>query len=239
MTHFVGIGVGPGDSELLTLKAVQTLKQLDTLYVPHAHSGQVSLAETIAQPYLKTTIEIKSRRFPMVRSQTVKAQEWQKIADEIIADVNAGQEVGFLTLGDPAIYSTFSYLCNYLQGKIPIRSVAGISSFSQIASILVQPLILDNESLAIIPANKDPQQLEQLIDLNDNLVLMKLAVNFAKIYQILAQRNLLAQTTVIERASMEQQVIKTMNQYHPEDKVPYFTTAVLRKEHTDAIQKNT
>ena len=50
MTHFVGIGVGPGDSELLTLKAVQTLKQLDTLYVPHAHSGQVSLAETIAQP---------------------------------------------------------------------------------------------------------------------------------------------------------------------------------------------
>ena len=81
--------------------------------------------------------------------------------------------VGFLTLGDPSVYSTFSYIAEMLAERIDIQTIAGISSFSQIAASLSVPLMLDEESLEILPATADITQLEKAIDLNDNVVIME------------------------------------------------------------------
>ncbi|WP_125580368.1 cobalt-factor II C(20)-methyltransferase [Levilactobacillus cerevisiae] len=228
MTKFWGIGVGPGDSDLLTLKAVQTIRQLDVLYTPQAHRGATSVAETIAKPYLPADLTIKRRHFPMGGDWAIRAHQWQTIAAEIVADVKAGQEVGFLTLGDPSIYSTYSYIVDLLHTQINVVTIAGISAYSQIAASISTPLVLDDELLEIVPATAPLEKIETAIDQNDNVVIMKVATRFTDVYNLLAQRDLLGQATVVTNASMADERIKTMADYHPTDKLPYFTTLILK-----------
>ena len=230
MASFYGIGVGPGDSKLLTVKAVETIKKLDVLYAPQAHRGSKSVAEKIAAPYLPADLTIKKRHFPMVNDWDTKMKSWREIADEIRADVQAGQNVGFLTLGDPSVYSTFSYIADMLMQKIDVQTIAGISSFSQIAASQSIPLMLDEESLEIVPATADEEKLAKIIDLNDNVVIMKIATNFKKVFQILQARNLLEKTIVVENASMPTQRVKKLSDYSVDNKLPYFTTALLKKK---------
>lgn len=99
MAKFYGIGTGPGDSSLLTIKAVETLQNLDTLYTPEAKKGGESLALSIVSKYLPDGLEIKSRHFPMNFNDAEKILAWNQIADEIVEDVRAGKNVGFVTLG--------------------------------------------------------------------------------------------------------------------------------------------
>ena len=229
MASFFGIGVGPGDSELLTVKAVNTIKQLDVLYTPQAHKGGKSVAEKIAAPYLPANLEIKRRHFPMVKDWEIKMKSWQEIAAEIGHDVENGNNVGFLTLGDPAVYSTFSYIAEMLKGQINVQTIAGISSFSQIAASLSVPLMLDEETLEVIPATADIAQLEKAIDVNDNVIIMKIATRFDQIYKILEERDLLEKTVIVENASMRTQKEKKLVDYSIDDKLPYFSTALLKK----------
>lgn len=233
MASFFGIGVGPGDSELLTIKAVNTIKNLDILYTPQARKNGKSIAEKIAAPYLPLKLELKRRHFPMVKDLETKVRSWQEIADEIAVDVQTGKNVGFLTLGDPSVYSTFSYIAELLKGRVEIQTIAGISSFSQIAANLSTPLMLDDETLEVIPATANSAQLAEAIDLNDNVVIMKIATNFAKIYQILKDRNLLNKTIVVENASMAGQKEKVLADYSIDDRLPYFSTALLKKGNHD------
>ena len=229
MASFYGIGVGPGDSELLTIKAVNTIKKLDILYAPQAHKGGRSVAENITAPYLPANLKIKRRHFPMTNDWEKKIKSWQEIAEEIAKDVKNDNNVGFLTLGDPSVYSTFSYIAEMLAERIDIQTIAGISSFSQIAASLSVPLMLDEESLEILPATADITQLEKAIDLNDNVVIMKIATRFAQVYKILEQRDLLSKTIVVENASMEKQKKQRLIDYSVNDKLPYFSTALLKK----------
>ncbi|WP_267201073.1 cobalt-factor II C(20)-methyltransferase [Limosilactobacillus kribbianus] len=229
MASFYGIGVGPGDSELLTVKAVETIKKLDILYTPQAHRGSKSVAEKIAAPYLPADLTIKKRHFPMVNDWDTKMKSWREIAAEIKNDVQDGQNVGFLTLGDPSVYSTFSYIADMLMQEIDVQTIAGISSFSQIAASQSIPLMLDEESLEIVPATADEEKLAKIIDLNDNVVIMKIATNFKKVFQILQARNLLEKTIVVENASMPTQRVKKLSDYSADDQLPYFTTALLKK----------
>lgn len=229
MTCFWGIGIGPGDSELLTLKAVRIIKSLQVLYVPKAHNDNFSFAEKIAAPYFSDNLIIKRRHFPMVNNFSDKQNSWNTIAAEIIDDVHLNQEVGFLTLGDPSVYSTYSYIANLLKKKITVKTVAGISSFSEIAAKLSMPLVLDKEFLEIIPGNADLIKLKQAVDFNDNLIIMKISTNFSEIYHLLQKRNLLAKTIIVENAAMQNQSIKSMAQYEPNAQLPYFSTAFIKK----------
>lgn len=200
------------------------------MYVPQAHKGSKSVAERIATPYLPATLAIKKRHFPMVKDWDTKMESWRKIADEIKDDVQQGNNVGFLTLGDPSVYSTFSYLADILIPVIDVQTIAGISSFSQIAASLSIPLMLDEESLEVVPATADKEKLAKVIDLNDNVVIMKIATNFKKVYQILKERKLLDKTVIVENASMANQRVQRLTEYSADDQLPYFSTALLKKK---------
>lgn len=93
MAKFYGIGTGPGDSSLLTIKAVETLQNLDTLYTPEAKKGGESLALSIVSKYLPDGLEIKSRHFPMNFNDAEKILAWNQIADEIVEDVRDRKSV--------------------------------------------------------------------------------------------------------------------------------------------------
>jgi precorrin-2/cobalt-factor-2 C20-methyltransferase len=230
MGTFYGIGVGPGDSELITVKAVNIIKKLTILYAPQARKNGLSFAEKIATPYFTDSLTIKRRHFPMTHDLAEKQQSWNEIAAEIIKDVKAGNEVGFITLGDPSVYSTYSYLADIVRDDVPIKTIAGISSYSQIAAEVSIPLTIDNESLEVIPATASIDQISQALDVNDNVVLMKVSAKFEAIYQLLSDRELLGNALLVSDASLESERARKLSEMAISEKVPYFSTVLIKKQ---------
>ncbi|MDH6363377.1 precorrin-2/cobalt-factor-2 C20-methyltransferase [Enterococcus sp. PF1-24] len=230
MAKFYGIGTGPGDSDLITVRGKNVLSKLDCLYTPEAKKAGKSLALKIVTPYLPDDLEIKQRHFPMVNHLAEKQAAWDKIAEEIITDVKSGKEVGFITLGDPMIYSTYSYLLERVVGKIATETIAGISSFTQMANALQLPLVIDEESYAVLPATADEAVIKMALEQFSTIVLMKVAVNLPKIINLLQQQDLLKQTVLVSNASMAtENIMLGIESLAADEKLSYFTTMIVYK----------
>lgn len=194
-----GVGVGPGDPELLTVKAVRVLREADVVIVPDASSGD-KVALNIAKDYLRDK-QIQFVKTPMVRDKAVMDAAHEQVADTICALLDAGRQVAFLTLGDPAIYSTYMYIHQkVLRRGYAVEVVPGIPSFCAAAARLNQSLCLGKEPLTIIPASHDQND---LMDLPGNKVFMKAGRSILELQQALADKGLLEGASMVENCSME------------------------------------
>lgn len=194
-----GVGVGPGDPELLTVKAVRVLREADVVIVPDASSGD-KVALNIAKDYLKGK-QIQFVKTPMVRDKAVMDAAHEQAADTISALLDDGKQVAFLTLGDPAIYSTYMYIHQkVLRRGYAVEVVPGIPSFCAAAARLNQSLCLGREPLIIIPASHDQND---LMDLPGNKVFMKAGRSILELQQALAEKGLLEGASMVENCSME------------------------------------
>lgn len=201
MAKLYGVGVGPGDKELLTLKAVRIIESCQVIVVPSAMSGGKSIALEIAEDFIKKDSEILVKHFPMGGEE----QE-QKIyeAFEAIEDrLKAGKDVAFLTIGDPFVYSTYIYLLNHIEKKgYETETVPGITSFCACASIAKEPLVIGDEALTIIPSNK----IDNIKD-EKNLVIMKVYKNEEKVIEALEKKGF--EYVYVKKAGREgQEVIR-------------------------------
>ncbi|MGL5312753.1 MAG: cobalt-factor II C(20)-methyltransferase [Peptostreptococcaceae bacterium] len=231
MAKFYGIGTGPGDSSLLTIKAVDTLRSLDILYTPESKKGGESLALSIVSKYLPETLEIKSRHFPMNFNDGEKILAWNQVADEIVEDVKEGKNVGFVTLGDPMIYSTYVYIMERLIGDIDVETIPGISSFSNIASNQNFPLVMDREPLIIIPCTIAEEKIDYALENYSSIVLMKVYKNFKEIVEKLEKNNLIEHAILVSNSSQEGEVVyNNLREVNLEDKISYFSTILVNKE---------
>ena len=120
---FYGIGVGPGDPELLTVKAINALKKIEVLIAPKTEKKSDSVALSIAQPYLKSSVEIIYQTFPMVKDFAEEKEVFAANKEEILRELRGGKNVGFATLGDPMFYSTYIYIFKLLE---PCGVVTGV-----------------------------------------------------------------------------------------------------------------
>ncbi|MGC9248399.1 cobalt-factor II C(20)-methyltransferase [Listeria ivanovii] len=230
MAKFYGIGTGPGDSKLVTIEAAERLGKLAILYTPQPKKGGDSLAKKIVAPYLKDSLIIKERHFPMSYNKEEKQLAWKKIAAEIKTDINQGHDVGFITLGDPMIFSTYSYLLELLKGEVKTVTLAGISSFANIASRIELPLVMEEESFAVIPVTAGAERIEQALNLFDTIVLMKAASNLPLVRNLLKKANLLDSAVVVSDVAMStEKIIYGMQEINPEEKMSYFTTIIVKK----------
>lgn len=194
-----GVGVGPGDPELLTVKAVRVLREADVVIVPDASSGD-KVALNIAKDYLKGK-QIQFVKTPMVRDKAVMNAAHEQAADTISALLDDGKQVAFLTLGDPAIYSTYMYIHQkVLRRGYAVEVVPGIPSFCAAAARLNQSLCLGREPLTIIPASHDQND---LMDLPGNKVFMKAGRSILELQQALGEKGLLEGASMVENCSME------------------------------------
>ena len=194
-----GVGVGPGDPELMTVKAVRVLREADVVIVPDASSGD-KVALNIAKDYLKDK-QIQFVKTPMVRDKAVMDAAHEQAADTICALLEGGKQVAFLTLGDPAIYSTYMYIHQKVLCRgYAVEVVPGITSFCAAAARLNQSLCLGSEPLTIIPASHDQND---LMDLPGNKVFMKAGRSILELQQALADRGLLERASMVENCSME------------------------------------
>ena len=230
MAKFYGIGTGPGDSTLVTIKAVNTIKRLDILYTPEPKKGGDSLALSIVKEYVPDTVEIKQRHFPMNNDSVEKMASWDAIAAEIKDDVKAGKEVGFITLGDPMIYSTYVYIMERLMDKREVETIPSISSFSNIASNQNFPLVMDTDPLMVIPCTMEEEKIDAALQTYDCFVLMKVYKNFKEIVQKLEKYDLIDSAILVSNSSQEREVVyKDLRDVHLQEKISYFSTILVNK----------
>lgn len=233
MTKFYGVGTGPGASDLLTIRGREVLQMVDCLYTPEPKKAGKSLALQIVTPYLKEDQMIKQRHFPMVNNWEEKRNAWDKVAEEIISDVKSGLNVAFITLGDPMVYSTYSYLLERMTEQIETETVPGISSFCQISNKLQIPLVIDEESYAVLPATADEEILRIALKNISTVILMKVSIALPKIVKLLTELDLLEQTILVSDSSMSSEKIMIgLNELDEQDSLSYFSTMIVYKNRT-------
>ena len=155
-----GVGVGPGDPELLTVKAVRLIKECDIIAIPHRDAGQC-FAYRIA---VSAVPEVKEKpvlpvEMPMTRDKTIREAAYEKGADTVAEVLSEGKNVVFLTLGDPAVYSSFAYLAPHVKSRgFEVVWVPGVTSFCASAAALGCPLCTDREALHILPGGSNAEE---------------------------------------------------------------------------------
>ncbi|MDU4960335.1 MAG: precorrin-2 C(20)-methyltransferase [Sporomusaceae bacterium] len=205
-----GIGVGPGDPDLLTVKAVKLLQQTDVVCIPRSRAGSDSAAMKAARPYVSAAAEILEVSTPMIRDAAALDAEWRRGAEQIADRLLAGKNVAFITIGDSMLFSTYTYLMKKVRELIPavaVESVSGITSFSAAAAHLNASLAEGGEQLAIIPAIDDPQSLKTVFAQFDNAVLMKVAGKYDQIVDVLTELGLKDKAVYISKLGYPEQLV--------------------------------
>lgn len=209
MAKFYGIGVGPGDPELLTMKAVKVLSQIDVVVLPEAKKNTNSIAYDIAKQYIHAEAEKIYLEFPMVTDAKVIEQAGKKAAEVIEERVAEGKNTAFITLGDPCIYSTYGYILKQLKKEIDVETIPGITSFCASAAATNTPLVEGKEILSIIPSTSSSNQIKQVMDGSDSFAFMKVYSQKDKITEILNEHELLQNSVLVKRCGFEDCTIET------------------------------
>jgi len=206
----IGIGVGPGDPELITVKAAKTLAMVDVVCVPKAHTDTTSTALTMIMPILKERKkppEILDLVFPMTKDEPALKQAWIANAKVVADRAKKGEMVAFITLGDPMFYSTFIYLCQNIKTMFPeidLEIIPGVTSLTACAASCLLPLAEQDEAVAIIPYTFDSEQVGEIAKHASNLVFMKGAPELKEMLKALENSGFTEDSTValIQRCTM-------------------------------------
>lgn len=171
-----GIGVGPGDPELLTIKARRVLEEVDCLFVPKSDPQKRSLALSIVSQQVNKEWQIIEMLLPMIKDREKLSQYWQEAAIQAVQVLAKGSSGAFITLGDPGLYSTFSYFMKHLRliaPQIEIEIIPGVSAINLVAGRLQQALVEGEESLLIAPAFMVQESLPDYLERFQNILLLK------------------------------------------------------------------
>lgn len=236
---FYVVGVGPGDPQLMTLKAANTLKKCDTWFVPSAFENGGSMALKIVEGAVDSSGKnILNHRFPMKQVQRGKEPDeelktaWQEAAKTIMEYLDSGKDVVFPTLGDPAIYSTGFYVCETLQeygAPFKLEIIPGVSAIGATSAISAMPLCLGDERLVVIPATFEDAKIKELLALSDVVVFMKVFKVMDKLVALLDELGLVEKAVLVERCSLEDQRVWTDIRQAVGKEIHYFSTMVVRK----------
>ena len=204
---FYGIGVGPGDSELLTVKATKVLQKVDVIIAPKTEKKDGSVALRIARPYLKEDIEICYQVFPMVKDFQNDSTAWEENKREIAGFLNAGKNVAFLTLGDPMFYSTYIYVLRLLQKDgVKVETIPGIPAYVAIASKYNRPIAEGDDILSIIPATANAEDIKAALKYSKNAVLMKVYRNFDEVRELLKDSDMIDDAILVSRLGLDDEM---------------------------------
>jgi precorrin-2/cobalt-factor-2 C20-methyltransferase len=219
-----GLGIGPGDPELITLKALRILQSAPVVAYP-VSNGEKSLARSIVANYLGHAPRELPLYFPFSAEES--AQPYYDQAARTLADhLSRGQDVAVLCEGDPFFYGTFMYLFTRLAGRFRTEVVPGVSSLMASASILETPLAYRNDVFVVLPAMLPADVLASRLAGADAAVIIKLGKHFGQVYEVLKQMDLLARARYIQCATMPNQHIVAIDQVDP-TQVPYFSMIVI------------
>ena len=222
-----GIGVGPGDTELLTLKAARILKEIPVVFTPKSSKEKDSIALSIVRPILEERDDYKRLMlvtpiFPMIEDKDELEKIWTSASEMISQYLDSGRDVAFITLGDPSVFSTYSYIQKKLTETYEIETVPGITSFTACAAARNEALIEQNQILTIVPKIDD--RVEQVIEYSDSIVLMKASRNTSNLEKTIEEKERPKDIYSVQNCTREnQKIIEGFS-----DEKPYLTTTIIK-----------
>lgn len=228
-----GVGIGPGDPELITVKAFRLMKEADVIAYPSKRSGAKSYALTIVEQYTNGLAkEMLGLIFPMTKDASVLHKQWSKTVEQVYAKLAAGKNVVFVTEGDPNLYSTFIHmarLMNQLHPDVPILTVPGISSLLGAAAQLGIPLADGDDQVAIVPATDDREAMKKALADHDTIIFLKVAKVLDMVLELLQELDLVSQASVVTKVtSGEESIWRDVRQLKGQE-LEYLTLMVVRK----------
>lgn len=223
-----GIGVGPGDPDLITLKALKILQTSAVIAYPAPEVGD-SLARKIAAPHIPDGCREIVIRIPLDPKHVNDRSAYDKAAVEIAAILREGENVSVICEGDPFFYGSFMYLFNRLTEEFTVEIIPGISSLMACAGASATPLAARNEVLSILPAPMPAEDLRAQLEKTDAAAIIKLGRHAPKVYEVLRDLGLLEHAHYVEHATMASQRVRHLRDVDPTE-VPYFAMILVRKE---------
>ena len=228
-----GIGVGPGDPGLLTLKAASIIKSAPVIIAPKPGGDSESLALSVVREHIDFSRQkVITPLFPMSMKKDVLESAWMEAAKAAVDELLAGLDVAFLTIGDPSLYSTYSYILERIKVIVPdliSETVPGISSINLAAAKAGIDLALGQERLVVMPPGRDMEEVKKAIADFDTVVLMKVNRNFDGLKNMLKEEGLDGKAVYIRRAGTgREQVIRGLENVRAED-VDYFSLVIIKK----------
>ena len=222
-----GIGTGPGDPDLLTIKAINTIQKCDVVAVPQTGNGE-RIAFSIIEKYLdgKTLLEC---RFSMEKDMAKRKEARQIAAAGIIQTLDSGKDVGFITLGDPTTYSTYMYIHEIIVSKgYNAEIIPGVTSYAAAAAALGVALCEGDETLTVIPAGRN-ENIDELLDRPGSKVIMKSGGSLSNVLEKLKKRGYGDNTQLVYYASMKgQRLYANIAEYEKSPETGYLMTTIVR-----------
>jgi precorrin-2/cobalt-factor-2 C20-methyltransferase len=227
-----GLGVGPGDPELITVKAFRVIQESPVIAYPKKRKGSKSYAHRIVEVYIRPEEkEMLGLVFPMTKDQAILDREWNGTVEKVWQKINEGKDVAFVTEGDPLLYSTFIHMMKLMQElhpEVEIKTVPGISSFNGSASRLGIALADGDDHVAIVPARDDYEAMKKAIEDHDAVVFIKVAKVIDLMISVLKDLDLLEKASVVTKVTSDEEVIWKVSELEGLE-LEYLTLMVVRK----------
>lgn len=216
-----GVSVGPGDPELMTLKAVRILNQVSVVAVPKAsHTLAYDIACQVVDLSQKELIYLE---FLMVRDREKMEARHKELAETLLKKLRQGEDVAMLNLGDASLYATFSYIAKLVEeAGFPVEVVAGVNSFSAVAATLEVSLTTLSEPLHILPSAK----IQEILPLSGNKVVMKTGKAMATLKAQLREHPELEVMAVQNCGLKDEKICRSLEEIS--DDASYFTTLIVK-----------
>lgn len=220
-----GVGVGPGDPELITLKAFKLISEAPVIaYL--AANGRESTARDIAKPFIPATARHLVIDMPMRVEREPGEKAYDAGAAAIAAELDKGRDVVMLCEGDPFFYGSFMYVFARLAGSYPCRVVPGVTSITASAASLRRPLSARNEVVKVLPATLPEDRLREELQTAESAAIIKVGRHLPKVRTVLGLLDLAPRAHVIVKATHQDEIVTPLLDI-TEDHLPYFSTILV------------
>lgn len=234
------IGCGPGDPELVTIKAINLIKNADIIFTPTARENKPSVALSIVEKYVSKGTEVRQLIFPMTKDVTKLKESWKNNANEISEAVRIGKKAVYLTVGDPSLYSTWIYIHKEIQTNhkdVEVEIVPGITSIFSFSAELKTPVGEGEEIIGIIPACYNLDRLKTAAECCDTLVFLKDGRYFNSVIDVLLESSFpddsdvfIAQDVSTNAESLQRRKLIDIARNKNENNDKYFSIMIAKKK---------
>ncbi|GAA1550960.1 precorrin-2 C(20)-methyltransferase [Actinomadura kijaniata] len=228
--HLYGVGLGPGDPELVTLKAARLIEGADVVVYHSARHGR-SIARSIAAAHLRVGQIEEPLIYPVTTERVgdyrgMLEEFYDRCAERLADHLDAGRSVVVLCEGDPFFYGSYMHLHKRLASRYPTEVVPGVTSVSGASAELGRPLVERDEVLTVLPGTLPPEKLAERLAATDSAAVLKLGRTFGNVREALERAGRLDDAWYVERATTDEQRMRPLAEVDPEG-VPYFSVAIL------------
>ncbi|MBI4962780.1 MAG: precorrin-2 C(20)-methyltransferase [Desulfomonile tiedjei] len=207
-----GIGIGPGDPELITVKGARLLARCQHVFVPKAPPRDESLALSIAKQHIPGACNVTMIEFPMTKDREKLRTKWEASTQAIASVLRTGEDACYLTLGDTLMYSTYIYMLKGLRTHLPdakVVTVPGVTAFSAAAALVEFPIGVGQEPVTVVPISDDLEALERALLLGGTVILMKIGKRFGQVLKLLETSGHIDNAILVSRAGLAGERIET------------------------------